>query len=162
SLLGAAAGLGLAQLALRAFDKALSTRLSLPEHLSPNWIVLGALLVLSILSALLFGLLPAWLASSTPIEHALRQSAAQTAGSVRAAALSTVLPLRHSFSVHMTFHIGQQRIDAGLRAAGPELQQVLDFRMYEGRYFDSSDTPDSPPVAVVNRAFARLYSPDRS
>jgi predicted permease len=248
SLLGAAAGLGLAQLALRAFDKVLANKLNLPGHLSPNWMVLGALLLLSVLSAVLFGLLPAWLSSSAPIESTLRQSSAQTAGNlrahrlqrlmviaeiglslvllvgcglllrtifelrhvplgfrtdhvlmiepklprnkyrgidvnravyqpmlervkqingVRAAALSTVLPLRNRFSVQMTIYVNRSvdgksangtRIDGQLRAAGPELQQILGFKMYEGRYFDASDTPDSQPVAVVNRAFARLYN----
>ncbi len=36
---------------------------------------------------------------------------------------------------------------------------MLGFRMYQGRFFNREDTPDSAPVAVVNRAFARLYAP---
>src|SRR6201999_2485192 len=50
-------------------------------------------------------------------------------------------------------------ISATMRAAGPELQQVLLFNMVRGRYFNAQDGPDSPLVAVVNRAFARLYEP---
>ncbi|HET9365955.1 MAG TPA: ABC transporter permease [Candidatus Angelobacter sp.] len=84
SALGAAAGLGLAQLTLRIFARTLSTRVNLPEHLSPNPSVLSALLILSFLSALLFGLLPAWLAARTPLEHSLRQGTVQSgAGRLR-------------------------------------------------------------------------------
>ena len=36
--------------------------------------------MLSVLSAVLFGFLPAWLASGTPLEHALRQSSLQAGG----------------------------------------------------------------------------------
>jgi predicted permease len=77
SMGGAIAGLGLAQAALLFFDKALGARLNLPEHLAPNPTVLAALLGLSVLSALVFGLLPAWLAARTPIEHAMRQGRQQ-------------------------------------------------------------------------------------
>jgi hypothetical protein len=66
----------------------------------------------------------------------------------------------------VTFFVGHgknagppTRIDAKLRAAGPELQDVLGFHMYQGRYFNQQDTADSAPVAVVNRAFAQLYAP---
>jgi putative ABC transport system permease protein len=249
SLLGAAMGLGLAQLLLRLFDKALTERLNIPERFSPNPTVLGALVLLSVLSAVLFGLLPACLASGSPIEQSLRQSSAQTTGNprthrlqrvmvvaeiglslvllvgcglllrtifelrrvplgfrtdhvlvvqpklsykkyaavdvkqfiyepllerikrihgVRAASLTTIVPLHRGFTVAMTLYVGadkktgqgERRVDARLKATGPELQQVLGFRMYQGRYFNEQDTPDAQPVAVVNRAFARLYAPD--
>jgi ABC-type antimicrobial peptide transport system permease subunit len=55
SALGSAAGLGLAQLALWIFNQTLSLRLNLPGYLAPNTAVLCALLVLSVLSAVLFG-----------------------------------------------------------------------------------------------------------
>jgi putative ABC transport system permease protein len=249
SAAGSAAGLALAQTALWMFDKALSSRLKLPEHLAPNSTVLAALLGLSVLSAIIFGLLPAWLASRTPIDHAMRQGPSQAATShkrqrlqqamvvaeiglslvlllacglalrtvfalrkvplgfrkdhvlvvqpkvprykyrgldvnrtiylpllervkqmngVRAASLTTIVPLSRAFDSRITFYVSHgeksiappTRIDAKLRAAGPELQEVLGFRMYQGRFFNQQDTPDSPPVAVVNRAFARMFAPD--
>ncbi len=86
---------------------------------------------------------------------------------VQSTAITTVAPLDKSFRV--TFTLTKQTfgekgvaashtITAQLRAAGPELQQVLGFRMRRGRYFNASDNPDSQPVAVVNQAFANLYA----
>ena len=246
SFAGGLAGLALAQLSLKIFDRALNAQLHLPEHLAPSPGVLGALLVLSVLSAVASGLLPAWLAARTPLEHAMRQGQ-QSGGSrkrhqlqqamvvaeiglslvlliacglllrtvfalrrvplgfrtdhvlmvqpkvprykyrgmdmnravyqpllervkqmngVRSASLTTVVPLSKSFDSMVTFYVSHgskdalpTRIDAKLRAAGPELQDVLGFRMYQGRFFNAQDTADAQPVAVVNRAFARLYVP---
>jgi predicted permease len=249
STVGATAGLALAQLALRIFDKSLSTMLNLPEGLTPNAVVLAALLGLSVVSAVLFGLFPAYLAARTPIDHSLRQGSPQAGYNqnrrrlqqamvvaeigltlvllvasglllrtvfelrkvplgfrtdhvllvepkvpnfkyrnvdvnravyrpllervkqmhgVSAASLTTVVPLKKGFAATLTFYMGHikdsakatDRIDAKLIAAGPELQEVLGFRMYQGRFFNEHDTPDSELVAVVNRAFANLYSPD--
>jgi ABC-type antimicrobial peptide transport system permease subunit len=36
---------------------------------------------------------------------------------------------------------------------------VLGFNMARGRYFNAQDGPDTPLVAVVNRAFAKVYEP---
>jgi predicted permease len=249
STVGSTTGLALAQLALRIFDKSLSTMLNLPERLAPNPVVLAALLGLSVVSAILFGLFPAYLAALTPIDHSLRQGSPQAGYSqkrhrlqqamvvaeigltlvllvasglllrtvfelrkvplgfrtdhvllvepkmpnfkyrdidvnravyrplldrvkqmhgVSAASLTTVVPLKKSFEAKLTFYLGHSkdsakasdRLDAKLMAAGPELQEVLGFRMYQGRFFNQHDMPDSQPVAVVNRAFANLYSPD--
>jgi predicted permease len=247
SAAGGLAGLALAQGILELFNKALSARLKLPEHLAPNPTVLAALLGLSVLSALVFGLLPAWLTARTPIENAMREGTRQAGGNrgrhrlqqgmvvaeiglslvlliacglmlrtvfalrrvplgfrtdhvvmvqpavpnykyrgadlnravyrpvlekiqqmngVRAASLTTVVPLKKGFDIQMTLYVGQgerstsapTHIEAKLRAAGPELKDVLGFSMYEGRYFNAQDTQDSQPVVVVNRAFAKLYS----
>jgi hypothetical protein len=48
-----------------------------------------------------------------------------------------------------------------LKAATPDLQQVFGFKMLAGRFFNQQDTPSSQPVFVVNRAFARHYSPNQ-
>jgi predicted permease len=248
SAFGSAAGLGLAQLVLSIFTQTLSLRLNLPGYLAPNPAVLIALLGLSVVSAVLFGLLPAWLASGTPLEHALRQSSLQGGGSrsrhrlqqamvvaeiglslvlliacglllrtvfalrqvplgfrtdhilmvqpnlprykyrgldtnqsvyqpllrriqqipgVRSASITTLVPLHKGFAAVLSLFLGTDKapggkptqIDAQLKAAGPELQDVLGFRMARGRYFNQQDTPDAPPVAVVNKAFAQLYLP---
>jgi len=247
SFAGGLAGLALAQLLLKVFDKALNSQLHLPEHLAPSSTVLAALLILSVLSAMVSGLLPAWLAARAPLEHTMRQGQQQSGGSrkrhqlqqamvvaeiglslvlliacglllrtvfalrrvplgfrtdhvlmvqpkvprykyrgmdlnravyqpllervrqmngVRSASLTTVVPLSKGFDSMVTFFVSQgeksgppTRIDAKLRAAGPELQEVLGFRMYQGRFFNGQDTAESQPVAVVNRAFARLYVP---
>jgi putative ABC transport system permease protein len=248
SALGSAAGLGLAQLALGIFDHTLRTQLNLPERLVPDPSVLGALFALSVVSAILFGLLPAWLAAGTPIEHSLRQGTVQ-AGSSRArhrlqqlmviseiglslvllvacglllrtifalrkvplgfrtdhvlmlqpkvprykyrnidtnltvyqpllarvkqlpgvtsATITTLLPLHKGFAAILALNVRTDKkytgpslhIDAQLKAAGPELKDILGFRMARGRYFTQEDTADSQLVAVVNRAFEKLYMP---
>jgi predicted permease len=246
SLAGAALGLALSQFALHFFGRTLSARLNLPGTLVLDTGVLSALLALSVLSAVLFGLFPTWLAARMPFEQSLRQGGAQAGRSrqrhrlqqamvvaeiglslvllvscglmlrtvyalrrvplgfrtdhvlllepkvpasryqakdvtravyrpllervqripgVQAASLTTVVPLRTSFDSMLMFYIGSsdkskpaKGIEAKLRAAGPELQDVLGFHMYQGRFFNREDTPDSQPVAVVNRAFANLYA----
>jgi predicted permease len=87
---------------------------------------------------------------------------------VEAAALMTEVPLGQTF--HMTLSLngkgyGSQRngndpITSNFRAVTSEAQQVFAFGMLTGRYFNHLDSPGSQPVAVVNRAFVRLYAPD--
>src|SRR5258707_9780448 len=87
---------------------------------------------------------------------------------VVSASLTTIAPLHKGFDTQLTVYAGHgeksaapsTRIDAKLKAASPELQEVFGFKMYKGRFFTRQDTTDSQLVAVVNRAFARLYSPD--
>lgn len=245
SVLGSAAGLGLAQVALAISSQTLKTRLNLPDHLAPNAGVLGALLVLTVTSAILFGLLPSWLAARLPIEQSLRQGSIQAGTSrgrhrlqqtmvvaeiglslvllvacglmlrtvfalrkvplgfrtdhvlmvqpqlprfkyrtvdtnrtvyepllrriqqlpgVKSAAITTIVPLHKGFASIIQFAFTNKKsdlpilqIEAQIKAAGPELQDVLGFRMARGRFFNAQDTPDSQLVAVVNQAFAQMY-----
>jgi predicted permease len=46
---------------------------------------------------------------------------------------------------------------AEVRAASPDLLQVLGVRLRAGRFFTAQDAPDSMPVAVVNQAFVKQY-----
>ena len=86
---------------------------------------------------------------------------------VQSLAITSVAPLAGRFDVNYMFVMGNNPEDsrlthtlqAKLRAAGPELQKVLGFRMVEGRFFNAGDTALSEPVAVVNQAFERLYAP---
>ena len=86
---------------------------------------------------------------------------------VQALAVTTVAPLTGRFDMDLDLNVtsfGEKGsstshgLQTKLRAAGPELQQVLGFRMVQGRFFHLSDTPTSQPVAVANRAFAKLYA----
>ncbi len=87
---------------------------------------------------------------------------------VTSASLTTIVPLHKGFDTQLTLHVSHgeksttppTRIDAKLKASSPELKDVLGFKMYQGRFFTQQDTRDSQLVAVVNRAFARLYSAD--
>jgi predicted permease len=77
----AAIGTGLGALTLRVFSHVLLVQLHLAQAPGFDLPVLGALLGLTILSTLLFGLAPALLATNTPIEQALRQDGAHSGSS---------------------------------------------------------------------------------
>jgi predicted permease len=84
---------------------------------------------------------------------------------VRVAALSSVLPLRSEMQVtlitsldHKDVPYDQQPKGDG-RIASPGLVDALGIPMVRGRFFTDDDTGTSPPVAVVNRAFADKYLP---
>jgi predicted permease len=74
---GMTAGLAFAFLALRFFRHSLTTLLSPHLMLQPDGRVMAGLTGLTVLSAILFGLAPAWMASGTNVEQALRTDGAQ-------------------------------------------------------------------------------------
>jgi len=78
SLGSAAIGIGLGLATLHFFAHALLVQLNLPHPPAFDLRVLSALLGLTLLSTLLFGLAPALFATNTPIDRALRQDGAQT------------------------------------------------------------------------------------
>jgi predicted permease len=82
SLCSSAIGLGLALLVIKLFTNGLKTHLPYLDGFSPDLRVIAALIALTIVSALLSTLWPAWMASHAPIEPALKQGGAQT-GSAR-------------------------------------------------------------------------------
>jgi predicted permease len=71
-------GIGLAVLTLRAFEHGLKTQFHIYTALTPNLRVLGALLVLTALSALVSSAWPAMATARAAIEPALRQGATQS------------------------------------------------------------------------------------
>jgi predicted permease len=78
SLAGTGVGLVLAQAALRFFHHSLATQISPYLTLHPDARVLATLAGLTVVSAILFGLVPAWLASGANVEQALRTDGAQS------------------------------------------------------------------------------------
>jgi len=84
---------------------------------------------------------------------------------VRTAALSSVLPLRAEFAVTIITTIDhkdvkkqdQPRADGRIASAG--LTEALGIPMLRGRFFNADDTSTSPPVVVINQAFAEEYLP---
>jgi predicted permease len=79
---------------------------------------------------------------------------------VRMAALSTVLPISHSTewrTVLYKTNWTKGNVAAEVRAASPELLQVLGVRMLEGRFVAKQDVQGSLSVAVVNQAFVNQY-----
>jgi predicted permease len=77
SLAGTGVGLAVAMAALRFFRHSLTVQISPYLTLRPDLRVLAALAGLTLLSSLLFGLVPAWLASAASVEQALRTDGAQ-------------------------------------------------------------------------------------
>jgi predicted permease len=243
---GSILGIALARTLLQIFRHTITAQIPIPIVLHPDIRVLSALLVLSVLSALAFGVAPAILASGMPLEASLSQGGAQSGTGrgqhrtqrvlvmaeiglslamlvacglllktvfalrhvplgfrtdhiyvlethlpaykyrtldvntlvyksllervkrmhgVESAAITTLVPLDKGFNINLDLYLGAgtakdslgRTFTATAKATGPELQQVLGFKMLKGRYFDEHDTPDSQLVAVVNQAFAKSY-----
>jgi predicted permease len=84
---------------------------------------------------------------------------------VQVAALSSVLPMRAEFSVGISGDLdhketlrGQRPMwDGRLASAG--LAEAMGIPMLRGRFFTEDDTSTSPPVVVVNQAFANKFLP---
>jgi predicted permease len=86
---------------------------------------------------------------------------------VKVAALSSVLPLRQEMSVTISTTVDHQKApvsrepQADGRISSPGLVDALGIPMIRGRFFTDGDTPSSPPVVVINQAFANKYLPGR-
>jgi predicted permease len=48
----------------------------------------------------------------------------------------------------------------GVNVVSPEYLELMQMRLLSGRGIEATDRPGAPPIAVVNEAFARLYSPE--
>jgi predicted permease len=89
---------------------------------------------------------------------------------VESAALMTDVPMGKNFRLGLSFNgdgktaadIRHSKIQAQARAVTPEMQQVFQFRMVRGRFFNKADTAASLPVVVVNREFVRQYKGEDS
>jgi predicted permease len=84
---------------------------------------------------------------------------------VKVAALSSVLPMRAEFAVTIAGNLDHkdvpraQRPMADGRLASAGLVEAMGIPMLRGRFFSEDDTSTSPPVVVVNQAFANKYLP---
>ncbi len=82
---------------------------------------------------------------------------------VQVAALSSVLPLRSEFEVDLMTPIDHKKVPypqtprSNGRLASAGLVEALGIPMERGRFFSEDDTAGSPPVAVINQAFAKKY-----
>jgi predicted permease len=86
---------------------------------------------------------------------------------VDAAGLMTNVPLGHTFFMQLSLYkkstTPSQKNTAFIstfKAVSPSLQRVFGFPMLKGRYFNAGDTDSADPVVVVNRAFARAFTPE--
>jgi predicted permease len=80
---------------------------------------------------------------------------------VQSAGLMTEVPLGESFRMELRMYVEGHTVNATMKAVTPGVQNVFDFPMAAGRFFNADDTATSQSVAVVNEAFARAYSPDK-
>jgi predicted permease len=86
---------------------------------------------------------------------------------VQVAALSSVLPLRREMTATITTNLDHKDAPYGKepradgRLASPGLVDALGIPMIRGHFFTDDDTPSSPPVVVVNQAFANMYLPNQ-
>ena len=74
SLMGTVAGIGVAQLGLKVLLKFVPQQIPRLARVGLDWRVLGFTLLLSLITCLLFGLVPAWHASKPDLQTALEQS----------------------------------------------------------------------------------------
>jgi predicted permease len=86
---------------------------------------------------------------------------------IDAAGLMTQVPLGHNFRMQIEMNKksttpGQMNswVTARFKAVSPDLQRVFAFPMLRGRYFNAGDVSSADPVVVVNRAFARAFTPE--
>ncbi len=80
---------------------------------------------------------------------------------VEAAGYMSEVPLGQSFNIQLGLYMNGRFIHAALKPVSPDIERIFGFRMAAGRFFNDGDTATSQPVVVVNRAFAKIYSPDQ-
>jgi predicted permease len=82
SAIASALGLGLAKVTLKLFEHGLTQQFHIHEKMAANLTVITLLAALTIVSALLCSVWPAFVAARAPIEPALRQGGAQSSAGV--------------------------------------------------------------------------------
>lgn len=83
ALAGSAAGLGIASAILRVLKHFLSEKLLYGEHIHINGWVCAFLLLASCISAIFFGLIPAWIAANASTQEGLRETSTSSGTSRR-------------------------------------------------------------------------------
>jgi macrolide transport system ATP-binding/permease protein len=79
---------------------------------------------------------------------------------VESAAVGLSLPYERALNDQVKFNDGKrdgQGAMSGELYVTPEYFETLEIPLLGGRYFTASDGPDAPPVAIVNRTFARKF-----
>jgi putative ABC transport system permease protein len=86
---------------------------------------------------------------------------------VQSVGASSIVPLSGR-AIEDPFSIEGRPLDpnrltvAGHQNVTPELFRTLGIPLVQGRDFNSGDTADAPPVAIINETMARTYWPDQN
>src|SRR5205814_48887 len=78
---------------------------------------------------------------------------------VRGVAISTGLPFSHVSDMGTGFAESPNGMAANNYRVSPDYWRVMGIRLLRGRLLDAGDTPDSPPVIVINETMARRAFP---
>jgi predicted permease len=84
---------------------------------------------------------------------------------VISASYSLYSPMRGDnwgFGFHIEGRSPDERDGASLNCIGPHYFETIGTRLLRGRTIGDRDTPSSPPVTVVNEAFARKFFPKQN
>ncbi|HVW78978.1 MAG TPA: ABC transporter permease [Alloacidobacterium sp.] len=102
---GACLGFGLAILAVKLFARGLQQYLPFPVPAAPDVRIVVTLLLLSIISAILSSIWPAWISAHAPIEPALKQGGLQS-GSARGQNRVRSIPVIVEIALSLTLLVG--------------------------------------------------------
>jgi len=83
---------------------------------------------------------------------------------VRSATVASTYPLARGLNIPVGIRGRPEAYEGAVewRAATPGYLETLEIALLEGRALRETDGPGSPPVALVNRAFAERWFPDGS
>ena len=81
---------------------------------------------------------------------------------VEAVAFANRMPMRGGWSTGVSVDPApDQDLDVAAQAISTGYFETLEIPLLRGRFFTAQDGADAPPVAIVNREFARRYMQDR-
>ncbi|PYU51369.1 MAG: hypothetical protein DMG53_01550 [Acidobacteria bacterium] len=171
---GAAAGLLLARwadaLLLRMVSGALSSPRSMDLHLQPDARMLGFTLGMTLLTTILFGLIPSWYSTRldlTPVLKSTPTGASRISAipGLRGATVSKNGLFSHSESGDPVAVEGytpkpDEEMNSRMDHVGPGYFSTLGIPILMGREIEAQDTAASIRAAVVNQTFALRFFPN--